>query len=164
MRSMLHRGIALAALAGLPSGATAQPRAPASAAAPRQSACSIPDGWSAARFGGPDDPYEGNVVVNGIAVLPHGAYRWNGSPIDRRTLGRFLELSAMMTPRPILALWPDGGAGCADLAAASRLVDAHLDCLPTRCLVADVPRASTPPPAPPPPPPARPRSVPAPKR
>jgi hypothetical protein len=68
--SHLCAGVALAALAGMPAEAPAQLPAPASAAARATLSCPVPRGWSAARFGGDADPYDGNVIVNVIAVLP----------------------------------------------------------------------------------------------
>jgi hypothetical protein len=158
MRSTcLLGGAALAALAGFAAEAPAQPRAPASAAARAPAPCPVPRGWSAARFGGADDPYDGNVVVNGIAVLPGEAQRWNGAPIEREMLARFLEISGLMSPTPVLLLWPDEGARCRELAAAAAFVASRFACSPQRCRLAGVrPPRHDPPPAPPAPPPPRP--------
>ena len=139
----LHAGAALAALAGLSVEATAQPRASSSAAERPAASCPVPLGWSAVQFGGPDDPYDGNVIVNGVAVLPDGGLRWNRSPLEREMLGRFLQISSQMTPRPILVLWPEDGAGCADVAATAAFVASRFPCTLQTCRLAAPPRRDT---------------------
>ncbi|HEX8366029.1 MAG TPA: hypothetical protein VF603_12185 [Allosphingosinicella sp.] len=154
MRSFfLHAGVALATLAGLPAGAPAQPRAPASAVAGPAASCRLPPGWSAVRFDGADDPRLGPVAVNDVAVLPGGEQRWNGQPINRQLFGQFLLVAGEMMPRAVLLLWPDGGAGCDDMAAAAAFVESRFLCSPEMCRIAGAGSARRlPPPAPPPPP------------
>jgi hypothetical protein len=155
MRSTcLYAGVALAALAGLSPGAAAQPPGPGSAAARPASSCPVPQGWSAARPDRAEPPQPIPPIVNQIAVLPREGQRWNYSPVDREMFGRFLQISGLMTPPPVLLFWPDDGAGCDDLAATAAFVASRFPCTPQTCrLAAAAPPRRDPPPAPPPPPP-----------
>lgn len=159
MRGTLLTTTLLTALALPPAvPAAAQP----AAAAQDVPLCPARAGWSSlplARFRA--DLSEGlwsGRIHNLVEIAGGGSYRWNGAPVDARLLGRYLEITAMMRPEPVLVLNRAANVDCAAIAEAAELAERRLDCQPNLCILTagERPPGWPSPPAPPAPPSARP--------
>ena len=65
---------------------------------------------------------------NKITVDLTGALRWNGEPIDRATLEKYLRLQRAMQPEPVVVLGFKKGTPCEPVRYARQSMEQILDC------------------------------------
>lgn len=81
-------------------------------------------------------PRQGRSVLSTfslLAVAANGSLVWNGTPISRAKLVRYLQESATLNPRPALQVKFDPGLDCATVSDLRKLVDRAADCAHGRC-------------------------------
>lgn len=64
---------------------------------------------------------------NNLEIGPSGTI-WNGSPIDRKTLGRYLGEVAALNPQPVIVLIAKPHARCTDVSAIRLMLEARSLC------------------------------------
>ena len=140
------------AFASLPFAASPAAAHPPGEAQPGVSACPARAGWTPAFLNGERDPQLRGAVFNWLAVGPDGALNWNGAPVDPGSVAFYLGIVAAMSPRPLLVVAPERGAGCTELLEAAAFVEANLECEPSTCWLSAPASASAAPLTPSPPP------------
>ena len=70
--------------------------------------------------------------TNRLVIGPQNSLTWNGAPIDPVRLRQYLDLTAMMRPRPVLATRLDPAADPALVGAVHDAIDRALTCRAAR--------------------------------
>lgn len=70
----------------------------------------------------------GLVVLNRISLDRSGKIYWNGKPVSRETLDRYLATGRTLNPEPWIFLETEMGASCASVEAVRDQVEKQVDC------------------------------------
>jgi hypothetical protein len=97
------------------------------AAAPGHACAGARPAWLAPGLQHPE------AVFNRVTLVGRDEIRWNGVPITRRTLRRYLGLVATMIPPPLTILEPADSVDCALLEAVRDDIEAALPCADGIC-------------------------------
>jgi len=97
------------------------------AAAPGNACAGPRPGWLAPGL------QHAEAIFNRVTLLGRDEIRWNGVPITRRTLRRYLGLLTTMIPPPLTVLEPADSVDCALLEAVRDDIEAALPCADGIC-------------------------------
>ena len=73
------------------------------------------------------------IVSNSISIDREGGLYWNDVAITARDARDYLALAAVLDPRPLFLLLPDGAAPCARVQEMIAAAEQAFDCAPSSC-------------------------------